>query len=99
MAISCRPNSHALALSVAADVDPHRFRGAANAAARVKVHGAASTPFMGAVGRVHAGRAAKVLFFQNRIDAGKVLSASLPGLMRDYPELRVPQVAATEGTL
>ena len=89
IAISCRPNSSAMALSSAAEVDPNRFAGASQAAARVKVRDGVS-PFMGALGRRHASRADKVRFFQGKIDSGAINRDALPGLLRDYPELVVP---------
>ena len=90
IAISCRTGSSALSLSSAAEVDPNRFAGASQAAARVKVKDGVA-PFMGALGRRHANREDKVRFFQGKIDSGALNPAALPGLLRDYPELRVPK--------
>jgi hypothetical protein len=45
---------------------------------------------MGAVGRVHADRESKVLFFQRKLDDGRIPAESFDGRRRAYPELRFP---------
>lgn len=87
---NCREVGGAGSLASAAAVDVHRFDGAHQAAKRLKVHGIAAAPFLGAVGRVHAARESKVLFFQRKLDAGRIPQDSFAGLRRDYPELRFP---------
>ena len=87
---ACREIGGAGSLASAAAVDVHRFSGAHQAAKRLKVHGIAAAPFLGAVGRVHAGRESKVLFFQRKLDDGRIPAESFAGLRKDYPELRFP---------
>lgn len=87
---NCREIGGAGSLASAGEVDVHRFDGASQAAKRVKIHGISAAPFLGAVGRVHAGRESKVLFFQSKLDDGKIPKESFAGLRRDYPELRFP---------
>jgi hypothetical protein len=87
---ACREANGAGSLASAAAVDVHRFAGAHQAAKRLKIHGITAAPFMGAVGRVHAARESKVLFFQRKLDEGRIPEEALAGLRRDYPELRFP---------
>ena len=87
---ACRKIGGAGSLASAASVDVHRFAGAYQSAKRLKVHGIAAAPFIGAVGRVHADHESKVLFFQRKLDDGRIPSESFAGLRRDYPELRFP---------
>lgn len=87
---ACREVGGAGSLASAAAVDVHRFDGAHQAAKRLKVHGIAAAPFLGAVGRVHAARKSKVLFFQRKLDDGRIPQESFAGLRRDYPELIFP---------
>ena len=84
---ACRELGGAGSLASAAAVDVHRFAGAYQAAKRLKVHGIAAAPFLGAVGRVHAARESKVLFFQRKLNDGRIPSEAFSGLRRDYPEL------------
>jgi len=87
---ACREAGGAGSLASAAAVNVHRFAGAHQAAKRIKLHGIGAAPFMGAVGRVHADRESKVLFFQRKLDDGKIPAESFAGLRRDYPELQFP---------
>ncbi len=87
---ACREAGGAGSLASAAAVDVHRFAGAHQAAKRLKIHGITAAPFMGAVGRVHAARESKVLFFQRKLDDGRIPEEAFAGLRRDYPELRFP---------
>jgi hypothetical protein len=87
---ACREIGGAGSLASAASVDVSRFAGAHQAAKRIKLHGIGAAPFMGAVGRVHADRESKVLFFQRKLDDGKIPAESFAGLRRDYPELKFP---------
>jgi len=87
---ACREAGGAGSLASAAAVDVHRFAGAHQAAKRIKLHGIGAAPFMGAVGRVHAARESKVLFFQRKLDDGRIPEEAFDGLRRDYPELRFP---------
>ena len=87
---ACREIGGAGSLASAAAVDVNRFAGAYQSAKRIKVHGISAAPFMGAVGRVHAARESKVLFFQRKLDDGRIPSESFAGQRRDYPELQFP---------
>lgn len=87
---ACREIGGAGSLASAASVDVHRFSGAHQAAKRLKVHGIAASPFLGAVGRVHAARESKILFFQRKLDDGRIPLEAFAGLRRDYPELKFP---------
>jgi hypothetical protein len=87
---ACREIGGAGSLASAASVDAHRFDGAYQSAQKHKVHGIAAAPFLGAVGRVHSARESKVLFFQRKLDDGRIPAESFAGLRRDYPELRFP---------
>ena len=88
---NCRQSEGAVPLGSAGDADPNRFRGTHDAAAKVHPKWFGSTPFMSGATRARASHAAKVLFFQSKIDDGKIQQDSIPGLLRDYPELRVSE--------
>lgn len=50
----------------------------------------AQAQYMGEINRRHASHADNVRFFQGKIDAGAINPDAIPGLMRDYQELRFP---------